>query len=168
VFSGVACRAATSLTVGYGGRTEVASGELVSGNFFTLLGLQPAAGRVMTTADDPAGGGRAVAVLGYDYFVSRFNGDRQAIGRSLVVNGQPFEIIGVVDRRFHGLDLGNPVQVYVPVTMQPKLGPSWLQLEGRRFRMGAGVCASQAGIGATQAQAGILPLYRSILKQEST
>ena len=72
---GSLCRAATSLTVGYGGRTEVASGELVSGNFFTLLGLQPAAGRVIIAADDPAGGGRAVAVLGYDYFVSRFNGD---------------------------------------------------------------------------------------------
>ena len=168
VFSGLACRAATSLTVGYGGRTEVASGELVSGNFFTLLGLQPAAGRVMTAADDPAGGGRAVAVLGYDYFVSRFNGDRHAIGRTLVVNGHPFEIIGVVDRRFHGLDLGNPVQVYVPVTMQPKLGPSWLQLEGRRFRWVQVYARLKPGLSATQAQAGILPLYRSILKQEST
>src|SRR6185295_10746794 len=104
VFAGVLCRAGTSVTVGYGGRTEMASGELVSGNFFTLLGVHAAAGRVFTPADDPAGGGHAVAVLGHDYFESRFSGDPRVIGRTLVVNGRPYEIIGVVDRRFHGLD----------------------------------------------------------------
>jgi predicted permease len=168
VFSGVLCRASTSVTVGYGGRTEMAFGELVSGNFFTLLGLRAAAGRVLTATDDPVGGGRAVAVLGHDYFLSRFNGDRRIIGRRLVVNGHPFEIVGVVDRRFHGLDLGNPVQVYVPVTMQPKLGPSWLQIEGRRFRWVQVYARLKPGISAGQAQAGVLPLYRSILKQEAT
>jgi putative ABC transport system permease protein len=168
VFSGVLCRASTSLTVGYGGRTEMAFGELVSGNFFTVLGLRAAEGRVLTAADDPVGGGRAVAVLGHDYFLSRFNGDRRIIGRTLVVNGHPFEIVGVVDRRFHGLDLGNPVQVYVPVTMQPKLGPSWLKIEGHRLRWVQVYARLKPGISAAQAQAGVVPLYRSILKQEST
>jgi predicted permease len=168
VFAGVVCRAATSLTVGYGGRTEVAFGELVSGNFFTVLGLRAAEGRVLTATDDPVGGGRAVAVLGHDYFVSRFNGDRQIIGRTLVVNGYPYEIVGVADRRFHGLDLGTPVQVYLPMTMQPKVGPSWLQIEGRRFRWVQVYARLKPGISAAQAQAGVLPLYRSILKQEST
>jgi putative ABC transport system permease protein len=168
VFSGMLCRASTSLTVGYGGRTEVASGELVSGNFFTLLGLNAAEGRLLNVTDDPVGGGRAVAVLGHDYFRTRFNGDRGIIGRTLIVNGHPFEIVGVVDRQFHGLDLGNPVQVYVPVTMQPKLGPSWLQIEGRRFRWVQVYARLKPGISAAQAQAGVLPLYRSILKQEAT
>ncbi len=168
VFSGVLCRAATSMTVGYDGRTEVAPGELVSGNFFTLLGLQAAQGRVLTAADDPAGGGHSVAVLGYDYFVSRFNADPRAIGRTLIINGHPFEIVGVVDRSFRGLDLGNPAKVYVPVTLQPKLGPSWLEIEGRRFRWVQVYARLKPGISAVQAQAGLLPLYRSILRQEST
>src|SRR5262245_23199193 len=168
VFSGVFCRAATSLTVGYSGRTEVAAGELVSGNFFAVLGVGAAEGRVLTAGDDPVGGGHAVAVLGHDYFMSRFNGDRGVIGRTLVVNGHPYEIVGVVDRRFHGLDLGTPVQVYLPVTMQPKVGPSWLQIEGRRFRWVQVYARLKPGMTPAHAQAGLLPLYRSILKREST
>jgi predicted permease len=168
VFSGVFCRAATSLTVGYSGRTEVAAGELVSGNLFAVLGVGAAEGRVLTAGDDPVGGGHAVAVLGHDYFMSRFNGDRGVIGRTLVVNGHPYEIVGVVDRRFHGLDLGTPVQVYLPVTMQPKLGPSWLQIEGRRFRWVQVYARLKPGVTPAHAQAGLLPLYRSILKREST
>ena len=112
---------------------------------------------MLNVTDDPVGGGRAVAVLGHDYFRSRFNGDRGIIGRTLIVNGHPFEIVGVVDRQFHGLDLGNPVQVYVPVTMQPKLGPSWLQIEGRRFRWVQVYARLKPGISAAQAQAGVLP-----------
>jgi predicted permease len=168
VFAGMLCRAATSLTVGYAGRTEVAYGELVSGNFFTVLGVGPSAGRVFTAADDPAGGGRAVAVLGHDYFIARFSGDPNVVGRSLVINGHPYEIIGVADRRFHGVDFASPTQVYVPVTMQPKVGPAWLQIDGRRFRWVQVYARLKPGISATQAQAGLLPLYRSVLQQEST
>ena len=147
VFAGVV-RAAPRrrCTVGHGGRTEVASGELVSGNFLhRCSACRPAAGRVFTAADDPAGGGRAVAVLGYDYLRRASSAARHAIGRTLVVNGHPFEIIGVADRRFHGLELGKPAQVYVPVTMQPQFGPSWLKFEGRRFRWVQVYARLQAG-----------------------
>jgi predicted permease len=168
VFTGMFCRMATSLYAGHDKRNELATGELVSGNFFSLLGVGAAAGRVFTPSDDPVGGGRAVAVLGFNYWMSRFNGERSILGKTLVVNGHPFEVIGVAEQRFLGLDIGRPVQVYLPVTMQPKLGPSWLQIDGRRFRWVQVYARLKPGITSAQAQAGVLPLYRSILRREAT
>ncbi len=168
VFSGMFCRMGTSLYVGYDKRNELATGELVSGNFFSLLGVRAAAGRVFTPSDDPVGGGRAVAVLGFDYWVSRFNADRSILGKGIIVNGHPYEVIGVAEQRFRGIDIGQPVQVYLPVTMQPKIGPSWLQIDGRRFRWVQVFARLKPGITAAQAQAGVLPLYRSILEREAT
>jgi predicted permease len=168
VFSGLLCRMQTSLHVGYDRRNELASGELVSGNFFSVLGVRPAMGRVLAPSDDPAGGGHAVAVLGYGYWMSRFNGDRSVLGRTVVINGHSFEVIGVVEQGFRGFDLGQPTQIYMPATMQPKLGPSWLQIDGRRFRWVQVFGRLKPGMTAVQAQAGLLPLYRSILNREAT
>ena len=168
VFAGMVCRMPNGFQVGLDQRNEIAAGELVSGNFFSMLGVGAAAGRVLTPADDPVGGGRALAVLGYNYWLAHFNGDRSIIGRTLRINGEPFQVIGVVDRRFPGLDIGQPVDVYVPLTMQPKLGPSWLQINDRRFRWVQVYARLKPGVTAAHAQAGILPLYRSILAQEAT
>ena len=117
-----------------GGRSEQVNGELVSGSFFPTLGITPAAGRLFTDADDRAAGARPVAVLGFNYWKARFNGDRSVLGRTMTVNGHPLEIVGVVHSRFQGLDIGSPVSLYMPITMQPQMGPAWLQLDGRRFR----------------------------------
>ena len=107
-------------------------------------------------------------MLGFAHWRSRFNGDPAIVGRTITVNGQPLEVVGVVQQGFEGLDIGQPVQLYVPVSMQPKMGPAWLQLEGRRFRWVQVFGRLRTGMTPETAQAGIQPLYRALLQQEST
>ena len=166
VFVGTFCRMQTSLYVTAGGRTEQIQGELVSGTFFPVLGIRAAAGRLFTAEEDRSIGDHAVAVLGYDYWKSRFNLDRAVLGQMIKVNGRAFEIVGVVQPEFHGVDIGLPPQLYVPVTMQPALGPAWLHIDGRRFRWVQTFARLPQGVTRERAQAGIQPLYRSILQKE--
>ena len=167
VFAGMFCRVPTSVHVGYEGQSEVARAELVSGTYFPELGIVPAIGRLFGAEEDRGIGGHPVAVLGYDYWASRFSRDRSAIGRTLIVNGHPYEIVGVVQEGLNGLDIGQPVQVYLPITMQPQVGPAWLQLETRRFRWVQVFGRLADGMTIEQARAGIQPLYRSLLEQEA-
>jgi predicted permease len=167
VFSGMFCRMPWTMQIGYGGRTEQASGQLVSGTFFPELGINPALGRLLTVDDDRTTGGHPVAVLGHAYWRARFAADPTIVGKTIVINRHQFEVIGVVEPRFTGVDFANPVQVYVPISMQPQMGPAWLDLDGRRFRFVQVFGRLKPGTSVAQAEAGIQPLYRSILQRES-
>jgi predicted permease len=167
VFEEMAARFATSLNVTFGGTSERVAGELVTGTFFPMLGTGAEVGRVITPDDDTAPGRSPVAVLGYDYWRTRFAGDPSIVGKTLEVNGHALEVIGVAARRFAGLDFANPVQVYAPLTMQPEMGPAWLHLEGRRFRWVQVYGRLRPGITAESARARLQPLYHSILEQEA-
>jgi predicted permease len=166
-FASLACRMPFALAVGDGDTTEQVAAELVSGSFFPMLGVRPAVGRLLEARDDPDGGGVAVAAISFAYWQSRFGGDRAVVGRTVTINNQPFEIVGVVDGRFAGLDLGAPAQVYVPVTMQPKLGPAWLALDGRRFRWVQVYGRRAPGMSVERASASLEPLYSALLAEEA-
>jgi predicted permease len=168
VFAGMFCRTAATLYVTAGGRTEVAQGELVSGTFFPMLGVRPAVGRLFTAEEDRSIGDHPAAVLGYGYWQSRFNLDPSVLGRTIRINGHAFEIVGVVQPEFPGIDIGQPPQLYVPVTMQPALGPAWLKIDGRRFRWVQVFARLRTGVTREQAQTGLQPLYKSILQREVT
>jgi predicted permease len=167
VFDGMFCRMPWRLQVHDAGRTEQVSGEMVSGTFFPVLGVRPALGRLFTPDEDRAIGGHPIAVLSHAYWRARFGGDPAIVGKTITVNRTPLEIVGVADAAFTGLDFGDPPQVYVPITMQPQMGPQWLRLEGRRFRFVQVFGRLRDGVNATQAQAGLQPLYSAILEQES-
>ena len=96
VFAGMFCRMQSGLTVTDGGRSELVTAELVSGTFFPQLGVRPAVGRLFSAEEDRVAGGHPVVVLGFNYWMSRFAGDRSVVGRTIAVNGHPLEIIGVV------------------------------------------------------------------------
>ncbi len=168
VFDGMFCRMFSSMRVGYAGSTEQVNGELVSGTYFPLLGVKPVMGRLFTAEDDRTLGGAPYAVLSYGYWKARFAGDPAVIGKTVQINNYPFQIIGVVDARFTGMDLGNPPQVYTPIMMQPKLGPSWLQIDGRRFRFVQLYARLKDDVTPERAQAGLQPLYHAILEREAT
>ena len=108
-----------------------------------------------------------MVVLGFNYWMSRFAGDRAIVGKAIAVNGHPLEVIGVVQAGFDGLDLGQPPQVYVPMTMLPQMGPTWLKLDGRRFRWVQVFARLREGVTIERAQAGLQPLYQSLLRQEA-
>jgi predicted permease len=93
-------------------------GWLVSGSYFAVLGLQPALGRLIGPEDEVRFGEPAVAVLSYEYWQSQFGGDPSAIGETLMINGQPLEIVGVAPAGFLGTTLGMRPEVFVPLTLQ--------------------------------------------------
>lgn len=104
------------------GRTlgaEVVDGVYVSGNFFDVLGLRPAIGRLIGPQDDRIGSAGAVAVISWSYWRTHFNLDPAVLGKSLVVSDVPATIVGVTPREFFGLQLGMDPPLWLPVSMEP-------------------------------------------------
>jgi len=97
---------------------ETASVQLVSGEFFPLLGVPAALGRTLAPGDNRTPGANPVAVIGYGYWQSRFAGSPDVLGRRLMVNGVAFTIVGVAQRGFQGVWVDSPVAVWVPLAMQ--------------------------------------------------
>src|SRR3954453_19635920 len=103
--SEVICRRLAQASMTVDNETERVQAELVSGNYFTMLGVRPAIGRVFTSEeDDRVYAGSPVVVLSYDYWVPRFDRDPNVIGKKILVNDYPMNIVGVSSDEFHGLD----------------------------------------------------------------
>ena len=124
------------------GPTGQATGALVSGDFFSVLGVKTVLGRPLAPTDAAAPGSQPVAVISYDYWQQNLSGDPEVVGRSMIVNGTPFTVIGVAPRNFYGIALeSRPPDMWLPVTMQEQamrrpsmLGrgdPYWLHMMGR-------------------------------------
>jgi len=166
VFSGLLCRYGTSLSLSHSGQTERVAGELVSGNYYQVLGVKAAAGRLITPDDDRRPGEGAVAVLSYNYWQNRFNGDRNILGQTLRINGYPLTVIGVAEARFHGIDLGYNPQVMVPVAMKKFMTPNWDDLEQRRQRWVQIFGRLKPGVTIEQAKASLQPIFKAIINME--
>ncbi|MBL8210147.1 MAG: ABC transporter permease [Bryobacterales bacterium] len=168
-FSEVFCRYSTPLSLATGNETERVNAELVSGNFFTALGVKPAAGRVFNSKeDDQVYKGHPVVVLSHDYWVSRFAANPKVIGSKISVNSYPMTIIGVSAAGFVGLDPSRSPQIRVPILMKPLLTPGWDDLANRRSRWVQTFGRLKPGYTAASAQAALQPLYRTILEHELT
>jgi predicted permease len=123
-----------------GGTTRTVGGLWVSGGFFSVLGLRPAAGRLIADSDDRRGC-PAVAVLSYGFWQERYGGAKSAVGSTLSLSGHPFEVIGVAPPGFFGLSVGGKFDVAAPICAtaildgkQPRLDRNdmfWLIVEGR-------------------------------------
>jgi predicted permease len=166
VFAGTMCRYSLSLTLGTPSQTEVVSGELVSGNYFPLLGVRPAAGRLFTDADDVKAGAHPYAVLSYAYWKSRFAGDPGAIGQTIRINNFPLAIVGVSQPGFDGVEPGLPAEVFVPMAMTPSVRPGFTQMLDRRQRWVNVYGRLKPGVSREQAAAGLQPLFHQILDSE--
>jgi predicted permease len=143
-------------------------GTLVSGNYFGVLGLTPALGRLIVPEDEPQVGESAVVVLGYDYWQRRFAGDPNVLGERLTVNGTDLEIIGVAPEGFTGTILGMRADVFVPLSMRwamvPTLGPYNANNPGRFFNYWVYLFGRLApGVTLEQADAMLNGLYSGIL-----
>src|SRR5262249_44291351 len=111
------------LPVNYGepGREERVYAQLVSGNYFTALGLRPVLGRALRTNETVRPGAGPVAVISYDFWQQRFGGSEEIIGREIRVNEQRLTIIGVAPADFRGTVLGLTFDLWMPATMAPVL-----------------------------------------------
>jgi putative ABC transport system permease protein len=97
-----------------GGAVQNANGIFVSGDFFNALGVRPAAGRLLTVADDRRGC-PALAVISYGFWQDHFGGAPHALGTTLSVNHHPFQIVGVSSPGFYGLDIGTKFDIAIPI-----------------------------------------------------
>jgi predicted permease len=168
-FSSVFCRFATSLSVSFSGRTERVEGELVSGNYFQALGVKPAAGRLFTPEeDDRVYKGHPSAVLSYQYWMARFNGDPGVIGQKMIINDYPMTVVGVSAPGFTGLDPARSPQVRVPIQMKPLMTPGWDSIGDRRSQWIQIFARMKPGFTVERATASLQPLFMQILRDELT
>src|SRR5437764_565396 len=134
-----------------GSSDEVVAGRLVSGNYFSVLGVDAAAGRLLTTDDDTAENANPVVALTYGYWKRKFALSPAIIGKEIRLNGYPFTVIGVTQPSFKSDVIGDQIDVFVPITMQQEIirgtkllkdpNASWLSVIGR---LKPGISAAQA------------------------
>ena len=120
--SGAASIVGSPITaMGGSGYTETADSQLVSGNFFAVLGVGAAIGRTFTAAEDAVPGAHPVAVMSHGYWERQFGRDQAVIGETLVVNGTPVTVLGVLPRGFRGVLADEAPDLFLPVTLRDAL-----------------------------------------------
>ncbi|HEX6069119.1 MAG TPA: ABC transporter permease [Longimicrobiaceae bacterium] len=151
VLSGAFATMDERFQLGEGGESRPVEGAWVSGGFFSTLGVRPAAGRLVAPADDYRGCS-PVAVVSHGYWRSAYGGSSDVVGRTLSLNGHPFEIIGVAGEGFSGLQVGRAAEVYVPLCTMPIVQGGQDRLDDRTSwnlyvfgRLRPGVTAEAAG-----------------------
>ncbi|MDX2150684.1 MAG: ABC transporter permease [Bryobacteraceae bacterium] len=166
VFEGVLSYFATSVSFAAGEVTERASAELVTGNYFQLLGLKAAAGRLLTPEDDRTPGGHPVAVFSHGFWQRRFGGNPKIINQTVRVNGQPYTVVGVAPAGFHSARIGQATELFVPITMKAQITPQWDGLKDRRVIWVEMMARLKPGVSRQQAQASLAPLFKAHLEED--
>ncbi len=163
VFSGLLARYPIQINTAGQGESQMANGELVSGNYFQVLGVRPALGRVFASDDETAKNANPVAVLSYGYWAQHFGSNSQILNKQILVNNVPLTVVGVAQQGFTGVQIGQVPDVFIPITEKPVLMPAnddlmehrnfWISLIGRL----------KPGLTRERAEAGILPAYHAFL-----
>jgi hypothetical protein len=130
-------------------------GYEVTGNYFDMLGVQPAAGRLLHPDDDLKYGAHPVAVLGYGCWQKRFGGDRSIIGNPVKLNGHEFVVVGVTPPDFFGTELIYTPDIYVPIAMQRQIEPGFDWIEERTSGNMFVVGRLKPGVSMAQAEANL-------------
>ncbi|MGD8871782.1 MAG: ABC transporter permease, partial [Gemmatimonadota bacterium] len=117
VFESVGGMQYAFIQVDFDGGVETQMGEAVTGNYFSLLGIRPAAGRLISEEDDIDWGAHPVVVVSYDYWQNRYAGDPDVVGSEIRLSGRPYTIVGVAPEDFSGTIRGLEPSLYVPITM---------------------------------------------------
>ena len=173
-FVGIAAHRIFEASLATGRQARRSSGVLVSGSYFSLLGLTPALGRLLGPDDDRVARQAESVVLSHAYWQSEFGGDPQVVGRSLTVNGAPLTIVGVAPRGFHGTTIGARATVFVPISFPLAEFPSRTDAQGvvvsgphtNRGQHWVHLFARlKPGITPEQAAAAINAPYRAILNE---
>jgi predicted permease len=168
VFSGMLANTEAGTAVVWKGQGETADTELVSGNYFQVLGVPAFLGRTLLPSDDLVKNGSPVVVLSYDYWKTRFAGAADVVNKTLLVDGQPFTIVGVAAPGFSSVITGFKPRIFVPITMESVVQPGRDDLSNRRSRWLNIVARLKPGVSATTAQAQMTVLWKQIRADELT
>jgi putative ABC transport system permease protein len=167
VFSGLLARNSVSLSVSGLGNTERASGELVSGNYFEVLRVNPALGRVFNPQDETAAGANAVAVLSYGYWTRHFGGDPSVLNKQVNVNGTLLTIVGVSREGFTGVEVGQLPDVFIPITMKQQIEPNSDLLTDRKYHWTNVIGRLRPGLNAAGSEKALEGVFRPLLEAEA-
>ena len=137
--NGVAARFVLPVNVSTDEQAVRPRGELVSGNYFSVLGAGMQLGRPLTAADDLTPGAHPVAVISDGFWRRSFAADPSVLGRTVRINNYPFTLVGVAAHNFNGTEVGLPTDIWLPLAMQRELGrdlftesrTNWLEMIGR-------------------------------------
>jgi len=165
VFSGMIANSEAQVGVQWNNRPELADGELVSGNYFDVLGVQPAAGRLLVPADDVRKG-NAVTVLSFSYWKEGFNSDPSVIGKALAVNGHPFTILGVTPPGFRSVITGYAPKLFFPFSATALVNPLGYDLNDFRSQWLTVEARLKPGETRAHAEAGVAPLWHAIRAEQ--
>jgi predicted permease len=124
-FAGLVGAFSVRATLSYKNDASYGDARIVSGNYFDLLGVQPAIGRLLIEDDDHVSGGRPVVVLSYQYWTLHFGSDISVLNQTMIVNGSPLTVVGVAQSGFTGERVGRPADVFVPISMKKAVTPGW-------------------------------------------
>ncbi|MGE0554424.1 MAG: ADOP family duplicated permease [Gemmatimonadales bacterium] len=183
-FAGVAARMGGTVSVGLGSEARQGRAVFASGQYFGMLEVRPALGRLFDEVDDALPAGRPVVVLAHTFWSTAYGGDSSLVGRSLLLSGVPFEVIGVAPRGFNGVN-PDPIDLWVPLSTAARLfysNDDWRTNTGHQFlnaivrlRPGRGEVEAMDGArrGYQQANAGAgdfegkaEPRFTSLLERE--
>ena len=166
VFSGLIATYQAQAGAVWHNQSHLVATELVSGNYFDVLGVRPAIGRLITPSDDRTRNGGPVVVLSFNYWRTHFAGDPGVVGQTLDINGHPFQIVGVSAPGFENTNWGNPADVFVPINMKPTITPEWDEMDAHNGRWLNILGRLKPGETIAQAQAGLAPLWHNLRQAE--
>src|SRR5947209_277739 len=165
-FDGVFCRAATTINLSTSGEPRLTAAELVSGTYFSVLGVNPALGRLLTIDDDQGPGSSPVVVLSYDFWKNQFRSAQDIVGRKVLVNQHPMTVVGVAAPAFHGIDVGEVPSLWIPAVMSAQAIPGFTTMLDRRTRWMQILCRLKQNVSLQQAQTGLQPWFKSMLDED--
>ena len=168
VFTDMFCRFPYSGSLSFDGQSERVDMELVSGTFFSDLGLNPLLGRVFTPDDDKTPDAYPYVILNFTYWKSRFASDPEIVGKSLFLNNTKMTIVGVLRPGFDGVELGRIPKVFVPIMMEKEMliGVTDDMLKERRNRWVNAFGRLKPGVTRERAKASLQPFMHSMLEME--
>jgi predicted permease len=166
VFSGILARYGFSASVASRGQTDRASGEVVTGNYFEVLGVQPAIGRLFSQDDDKVPSAEPYVVLSYSYWERHFGGDPSILNKVLLVNNVEMTVVGVAQAGFTGVQVGKTPDLYVPMMMTPLMTEYGETLDGWNDYWMTLLARRKPGVSQKQAEAGINAAYKPLLEEQ--
>ena len=157
-FESLAAYYFTPFNLGGAGQTERVNGKVVSGNYFSTLGVKMNQGRAFLPEEDRTPNANPVAVIGHGLWQRRFGGDPALVGKTITLNGHGFTVVGVAPPQFQGAELGMAPDVLVPMMMQSRAMPGRNWLDGRDIGWLRVVGRLKPGVSAEQAQTEMIAL----------
>lgn len=165
VFDGVALWSFLSVNLSAGDRNEMVMGQMVSANFFDVLGVRPALGRAFLPDEDVGIGAHPVVVISDEAWRTRFGGDPGIVGRQIVINGQSYTVVGVAPPDFQGpIPITTPV-LWAPLTMQPQLQAQESLWEARGNNQFSVIARLEPGVTVVQARQAMSALLLTLAEE---